>query len=212
VTKDVSPHGQTDRPSPGASQPSTIVGVGASAKSASSEGASWITEQLHSGNDELEASKKELQSLNEELTVVNARLEEKVRELEAANTDFDNLLSSTKLAVIFLDTNFRIRNFTPQATDLFRVIRSDVGRPIADLVHNFTSTDLLADAQQVLKTLGTLEREVETQEGRWFVRQMLPYRTRDNRIEGVVEASAARVANRHHRTHSVRASARQGPA
>jgi PAS domain S-box-containing protein len=186
VTKDVSPHGQTDRPSPGASQPSTIVGVGASAKSASSEGASWITEQLHSGNDELEASKKELQSLNEELTVVNARLEEKVRELEAANTDFDNLLSSTKLAVIFLDTNFRIRNFTPQATDLFRVIRSDVGRPIADLVHNFTSTDLLADAQQVLKTLGTLEREVETQEGRWFVRQMLPYRTRDNRIEGVV--------------------------
>ncbi|HEV7998637.1 MAG TPA: response regulator [Planctomycetaceae bacterium] len=186
MTKDVSPHGQTDRPSPGASQPSTIVGVGASAKSASSEGASWITEQLHSGNDELEASKKELQSLNEELTVVNARLEEKVRELEAANTDFDNLLSSTKLAVIFLDTNFRIRNFTPQATDLFRVIRSDVGRPIADLVHNFTSTDLLADAQQVLKTLGTLEREVETQEGRWFVRQMLPYRTRDNRIEGVV--------------------------
>jgi two-component system CheB/CheR fusion protein len=153
---------------------------------AANEEAISVNEELQSGNEELEASKKELQSLNEELTVLNARLEDKVRELEAANTDFDNLLSSTKLAVIFLDTNFRIRNFTPQAADLFRVIRSDVGRPIADLTHNFTSADLLSDAQHVLKTLGTLEREVQTQDGRWFQRQMLPYRTRDNRIEGVV--------------------------
>jgi two-component system, chemotaxis family, CheB/CheR fusion protein len=153
---------------------------------AANEEAISVNEELQSGNEELEASKKELQSLNEELTVVNARLEEKVRELEAANTDFDNLLSSAKLAVIFLDTNFRIRNFTPQAADLFRVIRSDVGRPIADLTNNFMSGDLVPDAQHVLKTLGTIEREVQTLDGRWFLREMLPYRTRDNRIEGVV--------------------------
>jgi two-component system CheB/CheR fusion protein len=153
---------------------------------AANEEAISVNEELQSGNEELEASKKELQSLNEELTVVNSRLEEKVRELEAANTDFDNLLSSAKLAVIFLDTNFRIRNFTPQAADLFRVIRSDVGRPIADLTHNFTSGDLLPDAEHVLRTLGTTVRDVQTQDGRWFLREMLPYRTRDNRIEGVV--------------------------
>jgi two-component system, chemotaxis family, CheB/CheR fusion protein len=153
---------------------------------AANEEAISVNEELQSGNEELEASKKELQSLNEELTVVNSRLEEKVRELEGANTDFDNLLSSAKLAVIFLDTSFRIRNFTPQAADLFRVIRSDVGRPIGDLTHNFTRGDLLADARHVLKTLATVEREVQTQDGRWFLREMLPYRTRDNRIEGVV--------------------------
>jgi two-component system, chemotaxis family, CheB/CheR fusion protein len=153
---------------------------------AANEEAISVNEELQSGNEELEASKRELQSLNEELTVVNARLEEKVRELEAANTDFDNLLSSAKLAVIFLDTNFRIRNYTPQAADLFRVIRSDIGRPIADLTHNFTSSDLLPDAQHVLKTLASVEREMQTQDGRWFLREMLPYRTRDNRIEGVV--------------------------
>jgi two-component system, chemotaxis family, CheB/CheR fusion protein len=153
---------------------------------AANEEAISVNEELQSGNEELEASKKELQSLNEELTVVNSRLEEKVRELEAANTDFDNLLSSAKLAVVFLDVKFRIRNFTPQAADLFRVIRSDIGRPIGDLTHNFTSADLMSDAQHVLKTLGTVEREVQTQDGRWFLREMLPYRTRDNRIEGVV--------------------------
>jgi two-component system CheB/CheR fusion protein len=153
---------------------------------AANEEAISVNEELQSGNEELEASKKELQSLNEELTVVNSRLEDKVIELEAANTDFDNLLSSAKLAVIFLDTNFRIRNFTPQAAELFRVIRSDIGRPIADLTHNFVSGDLLPDAQHVLKTLASVEREMQTQDGRWFLREMLPYRTRDNRIEGVV--------------------------
>ncbi len=145
-----------------------------------------VNEELRSSNEELETSKEELQSLNEELTTVNAELKENVLELERANNDLDNLLTSTNIATIFLDTSFRVRRFTPATTRLFNLIPTDVGRPIADIVQRFTDPELLQDAQAVLANLGAISKEVQDRNGRWFVRQVLPYRTHDNRIEGVV--------------------------
>jgi two-component system CheB/CheR fusion protein len=145
-----------------------------------------VNEELRSSNEELETSKEELQSLNEELTTVNAQLKEKVLELERANNDLDNLLTSTNIATIFLDTSFQVRRFTPATTRLFNLVPTDVGRPIADILQRFTDPDLLEDAKAVLANLGSVGKEVQDRDGRWFVRQVLPYRTHDNRIEGVV--------------------------
>ncbi|MCB0322838.1 MAG: PAS domain S-box protein [Bdellovibrionales bacterium] len=154
---------------------------------AAHEEAMSVNEELQSGTEELEASREELQSLNEELTAVNAQLEEKLHELQATNNDLDNLIASTRIAVVFLDTDFRIRNFSAEAVELFKLIRSDIGRPISDLAHTFTDDDFISDAQEVLRTLGTLQREVSALNGeRIFSRRLLPYRTQDNRIEGVV--------------------------
>jgi len=153
---------------------------------ASHEEAMSVNEELQSGTEELEASREELQSLNEELTTLNVQLEDKLAELESTNNDLDNLISSTRIAVVFLDTEFRVRNFTPEAVELFRLIRTDIGRPISDLAHKFTDGSFLDDAREVLKSLTMVEREVEAEEGKCFVRRLLPYRTHDNRIEGVV--------------------------
>jgi two-component system CheB/CheR fusion protein len=145
-----------------------------------------VNEELQSTNEELETSKEELQSLNEELTTVNAQLQSKVDELGHTNNDLDNLLTSTNIATIFLDSQLRIRRFTTAATKLFALIPSDVGRPLADITQTSTDPALLTDASTVLKTLVPLQAEVATREGRWYMRQVLPYRTQDNRIEGVV--------------------------
>lgn len=153
---------------------------------ASHEEAMSVNEELQSGTEELEASREELQSLNEELTTLNVQLEDKLAELESTNNDLDNLISSTRIAVVFLDTEFRVRNFTPEAIDLFSLIRTDIGRPISDLAHKFTDGSFLNDAREVLKSLTAVEREVEAEEGNIFIRRLLPYRTHDNRIEGVV--------------------------
>jgi len=153
---------------------------------ASHEEAMSVNEELQSGTEELEASREELQSLNEELTTLNVQLEDKLAELESTNNDLDNLISSTRIAVVFLDTEFRVRNFTPEAIDLFSLIRTDIGRPISDLAHKFTDGSFLDDAREVLKSLRMVEREVTADEGKMFVRRLLPYRTHDNRIEGVV--------------------------
>ncbi|GAA4439962.1 CheR family methyltransferase [Bremerella cremea] len=153
---------------------------------ASHEEAMSVNEELQSGTEELEASREELQSLNEELTTLNVQLEDKLSELESANNDLDNLISSTRIAVVFLDTEFRVRNFTPEAIELFSLIRTDIGRPISDLVHKFTDGSFLNDAREVLKLLAPVEREVIAEGNRRFLRRLLPYRTHDNRIEGVV--------------------------
>ncbi|MFN3150128.1 CheR family methyltransferase [Bremerella sp.] len=153
---------------------------------ASHEEAMSVNEELQSGTEELEASREELQSLNEELTTLNVQLEDKLSELESTNNDLDNLISSTRIAVVFLDTEFRVRNFTPEAIDLFSLIRTDIGRPISDLAHKFTDGSFLDDAREVLKSLTMVEREVKAEQGKIFARRLLPYRTHDNRIEGVV--------------------------
>jgi two-component system, chemotaxis family, CheB/CheR fusion protein len=145
-----------------------------------------VNEELRSSNEELETSKEELQSLNEELSTVNTQLEDKVTELEQANNDLDNLLTSTNIATIFLDTNFQVRRFTPAATRLFNLTPADVGRRIGDVVSRGIDPDLPQDSEVVLARLGSISKEVQGQDGRWYVRQVLPYRTRDNRIEGVV--------------------------
>jgi two-component system CheB/CheR fusion protein len=153
---------------------------------ASNEETTSINEELQSTNEELETSKEELQSLNEELTTVNSQLQAKMEELETTTNDLASILASTDIAVVFLDTNFRIRRFTPAVKDLLELIPSDLGRPLKDLAMKFQDPDFLPDAQLVLERLVPLEREVVSESGRVYVRRTLPYRTAENRIEGVV--------------------------
>jgi two-component system CheB/CheR fusion protein len=153
---------------------------------ASNEEATSINEELQSSNEELETGKEELQSVNEELTTVNSQLQTKIAQLEATTNDLANLLSSTDIAVVFLDSDFRVRRFTPAVSDLLELIESDIGRRITDLAQKFTDDNLLADARSVLQRLVPVEREVRSHSGRWYLRRTLPYRTAENRIEGVV--------------------------
>ncbi len=153
---------------------------------ASNEEAMSANEELQSANEELETSKEELQSLNEELTTVNNQLEEKVQELERSNNDISNLLASTDIATVFLDTDMRIQRFTPQTAKLLNLRAGDTGRPLADLSPNFRDDSLLPDAGLVLERLTPLEKEIKTNDGAHYLRRIQPYRTRDNRIEGVV--------------------------
>ena len=152
----------------------------------SNEEAMSMNEEFQSTNEELETSREELQSLNEELTTVNAQLEEKIAELEGINNDLNNLLASTDIATIFLDTQLRIRRFTPAACEVLKVIDSDVGRPISDLAPRVNDAALIDDARQVLARLASIEKEVHDDGGKWFLRRIVPYRTAENRIEGVV--------------------------
>ncbi|MCI0586289.1 MAG: PAS domain-containing protein [Planctomycetes bacterium] len=153
---------------------------------AANEEVTSVNEELQSSNEELETSKEELQSLNEELNTVNAQLEGKVDQPQRANDDLANLLTSTDIPTVFLDAGLLVRRFTPSATRLFNLLPSDVGRPLADIAPKFTDPDLLAEARAVLDRLAPSTKEVRTHEGRWYMRQVLPYRTQENRIDGVV--------------------------
>ena len=152
---------------------------------ASNEEVISINEELQSANEELESSKEELQSLNEELIAANAQLQTKIGELEAANNDLSNLWSSTSIAVVFLDTQLRVRRFTPAMSDLLELLPSDIGRPIAHFAPKLIKGDLVEDARQVLSTLPT-EAEMSSQSGAWYLRRTLPYRTIDHRTDGIV--------------------------
>jgi two-component system CheB/CheR fusion protein len=145
-----------------------------------------VNEELQSSNEELETSKEEMQSLNEELSTVNAQLRAKMDELQKTSGDLRSLLQSTDIAVIFLDSKYRIRRYTPAARNLLELIGSDIGRPLDDLAKKFVDPDLLDDAQTVLDRLVPAEREVRGNDGRWYARRVLPYRTADDHIEGVV--------------------------
>lgn len=153
---------------------------------ASNEEVMSMNEELQSANEELETSKEELQSLNEELTTVNNQLQEKVDEFETANNDMANLLNCTDVGTIFLDARLRIKRFTPAATRMFNLISTDVGRPIADITPKFADDDLLSDAERVLRSLTLNSKEVRLEDGGWSLRRIVPYRTLDNRIEGIV--------------------------
>jgi two-component system CheB/CheR fusion protein len=153
---------------------------------AAHEEATSMNEELQSANEELETSKEELQSINEELTTVNSQLQVKIGQLEATTNDIANLLSSTDIAVVFLDSKFRVRRFTSAVTDLLELIDTDIGRPITDLAQKFTGDNLVSDSRAVLQHLVPIEREVESHSGRWYLRRTLPYRTSENHIEGVV--------------------------
>ncbi|MDQ8204014.1 chemotaxis protein CheB [Pelagicoccus sp. SDUM812003] len=175
---------------------------------ASNEEVMSMNEELQSTNEEFETSREELQSLNEELSTVNNQLEDKIQQLEDANNDLSNLLSSTEIATLFLDTNFRIRRYTPVTSNLLHVIETDIGRPVSDLASSFDDANLYSDAREVLEKLMPIEREVyvtlrdeasgvvsgpnpepqvPVEERRnCFIRRILPYRTSDNKIDGVV--------------------------
>jgi two-component system CheB/CheR fusion protein len=153
---------------------------------ASNEEVMSMNEELQSANEELETSKEELQSLNEEMSTVNNQLQEKVGEVEKAYNDMANLLNCTDVATVFLDSAFRIKLFTPGATQLFNLIATDLGRPASHITARFNDPELLGDAQQVLEQLVPREKEISTAEGFWWARRIMPYRTRDNRIDGVV--------------------------
>jgi two-component system CheB/CheR fusion protein len=127
-----------------------------------------------------------MQSLNEELQTINAQLQTKVDALSQTNDDMQNLLNSTSIATIFLDSQLKIKRFTEQARAVINLIPSDVGRPIADLVSNVNYHELEADAKAVLSTLAFKEREVQTKQGGWRLVRLLPYRTMENVIDGLV--------------------------
>jgi two-component system CheB/CheR fusion protein len=145
-----------------------------------------VNEEYQSTNEELLTSKEELQSLNEELTALNGQLQETLDRQRTTANDLQNILFSTDVATLFLDTGLNIRFYTPATRSLFNVIPTDVGRPLADLNSLSADTALTDDARSVLTSLAPIEREIETQRDIWFIRRILPYRTQDDKVEGVV--------------------------
>jgi two-component system, chemotaxis family, CheB/CheR fusion protein len=143
-------------------------------------------EELQSTNEELTTSKEEMQSLNEELQTVNAELQSKVDEFSRVNNDMKNLLNSTDIATLFLDKDLNIRRYTNQATKIFKLIKSDIGRPFTDLVSDLIFPELAADALEVLRTLVFIQKPIPARDGRWYSVRIMPYRTFDDRIDGLV--------------------------
>jgi two-component system CheB/CheR fusion protein len=145
-----------------------------------------MNEELRSAAEELETSKEELQSVNEELTTVNQELKLKIEELGLANNDLQNFINSTDIATIFLDRQLRVKLFTLRARDVFNLLPTDVGRPLSDITNVLAHDRLHEDVRNVLERLQTIEHEVQTHDGRWYLMRVLPYRTSDDHIDGVV--------------------------
>jgi len=124
--------------------------------------------------------------MNEELQTVNAELQSKVDEFSRVNNDMKNLLNSTDIATLFLDKYLNIRRFTNEATKIFKMIKSDIGRPFTDLVTELIYPELAADALEVLRSLVFIEKQIPSKDGRWFSIRVMPYRTLDDRIDGLV--------------------------
>jgi len=143
-------------------------------------------EELQSINEELETSKEELQSSNEELTTVNDELQNRNGELNVLNNDLINLLGSVQTAIVMLGPDLRVRRFTPMAEKLFNLIPADIGRPIAQIKLNVRTPDLEPQLLEVLETAAVSEREVQDSDGRWYSLRLRPYRTVENKIDGVV--------------------------
>ena len=143
-------------------------------------------EELQSTNEELSTSKEEMQSLNEELRTVNAELENKNNELGRVNADIRNLLNSTDIATLFLDKEMLLTQYTPKVLPLYNLIDSDIGRPLSDIVTNLSYDQVVPDARRVFDTLIIQEKNVQTKDGVWYFMRIVPYKTQDNKIEGVV--------------------------
>jgi two-component system CheB/CheR fusion protein len=143
-------------------------------------------EELQSTNEELTTSQEELQSLNEELLTVNVELQSKNEELARANNDMRNLLNSTQIPTLFLDNTLRIKRFTTPATKIFTLISSDIGRPVTDIATRLQYEGFVKDVQEVLDLLAVKEQLVQSKDERWYLMRMMPYRTMENLIDGVV--------------------------
>jgi two-component system, chemotaxis family, CheB/CheR fusion protein len=143
-------------------------------------------EELQSTNEELTTSKEEMQSMNEELQTINSELQTKLDDLALAQSDMSNLLNSIEIAILFLDQNMNVRRYTDRATKIVNIRESDVGRPFSDLTSNLQYPQLHDDAIETLRTLTFSEKQILTNEGRWFSVRIIPYRRMDNVIDGVV--------------------------
>jgi len=143
-------------------------------------------EELQSTNEELSTSKEEMQSMNEELQTVNVELQSKVSDYAQASDDMKNLLNSTEIATLFLDKDLNIRRFTDQVIKVFKLRIADIGRPFTDLVTDLDYPDIKENAQKVLRTLSFIESSVPTHDGRWYNVRIMPYRTLEDRIDGLV--------------------------
>ena len=143
-------------------------------------------EELQSTNEELTTSKEEMQSMNEELQTVNAELQSKVDDLSWINNDMKHLLDSTEIATVFLDNQLNVRRFTAHISHIFKLISSDVGRPLSDIATNLDYVELEDDVKKVLKSLVFIEKDITASEERWFKVRIMPCRTQENVIDGVV--------------------------
>ena len=143
-------------------------------------------EELQSTNEEMTTSREEMQSLNEELQTVNAEQQSKMEELSRVNDDMRNLLNSTEIVTLFLNNKLHVRRFTPGADELFKLIPGDVGRPLSDIVSNLLFPEITEEMQKVLRTLVFSEKQIATKDGRWFSVRIMPYRTMENVIDGLV--------------------------
>ena len=143
-------------------------------------------EELQSTNEELTTSKEEMQSMNEELQTINQELQIKVNDYSSINNDMKNLLDSTDIATLFLDKELCVRRFTTETGKITRLIPTDVGRPITDIASKLLYPQLADDTREVLRTLKSFEREIPTDTGGWFMARIMPYRTFEDVIDGVV--------------------------
>ena len=153
---------------------------------ASNEELQSINEEQRATSEELESSKEELQSVNEELRAINQEYRNQNEQLAQTNSDLENLIDSTDIGTVFLDREFRVRRFTPALAGIFNFKPSDIGRPVSDMTHRLRYGELMGDLRQVLRTLTRVEREVLGESGRWFTLRISPYRSINDRIEGVV--------------------------
>ena len=153
---------------------------------ASNEELQAMNEELRSAAEELETSREELQSINEELTTVNQELNIKIEEVSQSGNNLRNLINSSDIATIFLDRSGRVHLFSPAAREIFNLLPADIGRPLSDITSRLVGADLLGDSARVLDTLDRVEREVATTDDRIYLMRLVPYRTGDDRIQGVV--------------------------
>jgi two-component system CheB/CheR fusion protein len=167
-----------------------------------------VNEEFQATNEELVASKEELQSLNEELTALNTQIQETLERQRTTSNDLQNVLYSTDVATLFLDSDLNIRFFTPSTKSIFSVIPGDIGRPLEDLNALTGDANLLKDAHTVLQTHAPLEQEIEGRNGAWFTRRILPYLTQGAGAEGVV-ITYVDVTDRRHASEAVKAAKKQ---
>jgi two-component system, chemotaxis family, CheB/CheR fusion protein len=167
-----------------------------------------INEEYRSTSEELETSKEELQSINEELQTVNAELKQKLEVISRANSDLQNVLAATDFGTLCLDSGLHIKRFTQRTTDIFSITSSDEGRPISDFSHQLEYDELIQDVRKVLSDLVPIRKELYGRNNQWFDMRMRPYRTVDNKIDGVV-ITFVDITERRHMEETLRQSERQ---
>ena len=145
-----------------------------------------VNEEHRSTAEELETSKEELQSINEELQTVNSELKTKLESVSRANGDIQNLMAATDVGILFLDAQLRINRFTPRVSELFNIVEGDEGRSITDFTHRLEYDDLAEDARMVVRNFAGREREVRGKDGGWYLARLRPYRTVEDKLDGVV--------------------------